>query len=221
MSYDYGYKIITIGDSGVGKTTCIEQYANNNYLNIHMATIGVEYFSKVIEIEVPSTSTSTSINGNSTKKIKLQIWDTAGQELFRSIVRTYYRSVVGVVLFFDTTDMSSFKNIKSWLETLKPEVSEPVYCLIGTKVDKTSHRAVSYEQAKQFADMNNMSYYEISCSPYNTNISNINIAFQDLAKRIYQQNPDVKIEKSIGITLPIIPITHNITKYNKNCCIIS
>lgn len=267
MSYDYAYKIITIGDSGIGKTTCIEQYVNRTFSTSHMATIGVEYFSKIIEIpnitpslnksaftkvsKIQETGIEFKISENpiqdihnchnghndhnnqnviipeqsitsSTKQIKIQIWDTAGQELFRSIVRTYYKSVVGVMLFFDTTDLLSFRNLRTWMDLLKQEVScEPVYCLIGTKIDLSSRRTVSYELAKNFANMNGMSYFEISCLPQNRSLSEIDSAFHDLTVKIYQKYPVIDTNNQVsGITLPIVPLINTKPLDRNTCCIV-
>ena len=118
--YDFKYvlKIILIGDTGIGKTCLIDRFCNNNFNPTHDITIGVEFGTKIIGIKESGESIG----------IKAQFWDTAGQEAYRSIVRSYYRSASGVILCYDVSQYLSFKNVISWLNEVKNE------CDVGTKI---------------------------------------------------------------------------------------
>jgi Ras-related protein Rab-1A len=99
--YDYLFKILLIGDSGVGKSSILTQFANKTFTDSYMSTIGVDFTIKTVDIDG--------------KAVKLQIWDTAGQERFRTITSSYYRGAHGINLEYDITNVESFNNIKQWL----------------------------------------------------------------------------------------------------------
>ena len=133
-SYKYIFKAILIGDTGVGKSCLLLQLIENEIRVNHDVTIGVEFGAKVMKC-----------NGDN---IKLQIWDTAGQENFRSITRSYYRSAAAALLIYDITCMSSFNNIRTWMEEIQTGCHEAtVIILVGNKKDKERNREVSTEEA--------------------------------------------------------------------------
>mmetsp|Transcript_37790 Transcript_37790/g.33821 ORF Transcript_37790/g.33821 Transcript_37790/m.33821 type:complete len:108 (+) Transcript_37790:118-441(+) len=101
-AYDFIAKLLIIGDSGVGKTCLLLRYCENNFTVSHLATIGIDFKLKNIEVDG--------------KKIKMQIWDTAGQERFKTITQTYYRGAMGIILTYSVTDRDSFNNVESWLK---------------------------------------------------------------------------------------------------------
>src|SRR5438552_4082923 len=103
--YNFLFKYIIVGDSGVGKSCLMSRFVNDKFIISHDMTIGVEFGSRVIDIEG--------------KKIKIQLWDTAGQESFKSITLSYYRGSTGIILCYDTTDSQSFKNIIKWLKEIE------------------------------------------------------------------------------------------------------
>ena len=155
-NYDYLFKIIIIGDSGIGKSSVLFRFADDVYNESYISTIGVDFKIKTV-----------FING---KVIKLQIWDTAGQERFRTITTSYYRSSHIIFLCYDITDKESFSNLEIWLGEIKKFASKVVKVIVcGTKLDLASVRQVSYEEGKAFADMHNFDYYETSAK------QNINI----------------------------------------------
>lgn len=133
--------------------------------NQHEPTLGVEFGSRIFNIK--------------NKKTKLQIWDTAGQESFKSITRAYYKGSIGVLLVFDLTEPSSFKNVKHWLKELKLYSHEKIrLTLIGNKVDLSSQRRVSREEIDDFIQQNNIRcYFETSA----LNGTNIDEPFIELA----------------------------------------
>ncbi|CAL5322901.1 unnamed protein product [Camellia sinensis] len=133
--YDYLFKLLLIGDSGVGKSCLLLRFADDSYLDSYISTIGVDFKIRTVEQDG--------------KTIKLQIWDTAGQERFRTITSSYYRGAHGIIIVYDITDQESFNNVKQWLNEIDRYASENVNkLLVGNKCDLTDNRAVSYDTAK-------------------------------------------------------------------------
>lgn len=141
-TYDYLFKIIIIGESGVGKTCLLQRYTENSYTENTSSTIGVDFKIKTIEIE----------NNKVTEKVKLQIWDTAGQERFNSIVSNYYRGANGVFIVFDMLKKSSFDSVGKWLTEFKEKntSSEAEIFLLGNKVDEIDKIQVTKGMVKEF-----------------------------------------------------------------------
>merc|ERR1719486_891520 len=132
MSYAYLFKYIIIGDTGVGKSCLLLQFTDKRFQPVHDLTIGVEFGARMISID--------------SKHIKLQIWDTAGQESFRSIIRSYYRGAAGALLVYDITRRDSFEHVSQWLQEARANADpELVITLVGNKSDKVGDRQVAYE----------------------------------------------------------------------------
>ncbi|XP_055331627.1 transcription factor Sox-10-like [Paramacrobiotus metropolitanus] len=150
-AYDYLFKVVIIGDSGVGKSNLLSRFTKNEFnheYNIR-STIGVEFAARIVEIE-----------GH---LIKAQFWDTAGQERFRAIGSAYYRGAMGALLVFDITNFSSFDNADAWLKDFRNSTSDDVVVmLIGNKSDLQARRTVSTQQALAYADRKGISYMETS-----------------------------------------------------------
>jgi len=141
MSYDYLFKYIIIGPSGVGKSCLLLQFTDKRFHTDHDLTIGVEFGARIVNIDG--------------KQIKLQIWDTAGQESFRSITRSYYRGAHGALLVYDITRRETFNHLKGWLaEVREHSTKDMVIMLIGNKNDLEHKRAVTYEEGRKFAEEN-------------------------------------------------------------------
>merc|ERR1712022_81655 len=120
--YDYLFKLLLIGDSGVGKSCLLLRYADDTYTESYISTLGVDFRMHTIRIE--------------DKTIKLQIWDTAGQERFRTITQNYYRGANGIIVVYDVTDASSFDSVTRWLQEIKRNVGRDVHkMLVGNKSD--------------------------------------------------------------------------------------
>ncbi|KAF8388858.1 hypothetical protein HHK36_025538 [Tetracentron sinense] len=165
--YDYLFKLLLIGDSGVGKSCLLLRFADDSYLDSYISTIGVDFKIRTVEQDG--------------KTMKLQIWDTAGQERFRTITSSYYRGAHGIIVVYDVTDQESFNNVKQWLSEIDRYASENVNkLLVGNKCDLTSNKVVSYETAKAFADEIGIPFLETSAK----NATNVEQAFMTMAAEI-------------------------------------
>ena len=161
------YKILLLGDSSVGKTCFLMRYTDNTYQEIHMSTIGIDNKFKDVELE----------DG---KKVKIQIWDTAGQDRFRSITRNYYKGANGIVLIFDVTNKKSYENVKNWVKQIKEEVSSRVtIILVANKIDDVNHRIVTKEDGEKIANECGLMFFECSAKTG----ENIEHAFNELVKK--------------------------------------
>ncbi|CAL9062759.1 ras-related protein RIC1-like [Musa acuminata AAA Group] len=165
--YDYLFKLLLIGDSGVGKSCLLLRFADDSYIESYISTIGVDFKIRTVEQDG--------------KTIKLQIWDTAGQERFRTITSSYYRGAHGIIVVYDVTDQESFNNVKQWLNEIDRYASENVNkLLVGNKCDLTDNRAVSYEAGKAFADEIGIPFLETSAK----DATNVEKAFMTMAADI-------------------------------------
>jgi len=171
-SYDYLlYKVVVTGDSGVGKTNIITRYTANEFSLENKATIGVEFGHAEFKLE----------DGT---KIKVQIWDTAGQERFRAITRGYYKGAVGALVVYDITKAATFRNVEKWLTELHEYAdADIVIMLVGNKSDLKNQREVYTEDAKKFAEKNNLLFIETSA----LDGTNIQLAFQQAINKIYEK----------------------------------
>jgi len=165
--YDYLFKLLLIGDSGVGKSCLLLRFADDTYTDSYISTIGVDFKIRTVDLD--------------TKTIKLQIWDTAGQERFRTITSSYYRGAHGIIIVYDITDKESFDNVRQWLFEIDRYASENVCkLLVGNKSDLANKRAVEFEAAKSFADELNIPFLETSAK----NATNVEQAFLTMAAQI-------------------------------------
>lgn len=161
--YDYLFKLLLIGDSGVGKSCLLLRFADDTYTESYISTIGVDFKIRTIELDG--------------KTIKLQIWDTAGQERFRTITSSYYRGAHGIIVVYDVTDLDSFNNVKQWLHEIDRYACDNVNkLLVGNKCDMSARKVVDYNTAKEFAEQlgkcHNISLYhstrEFARPPYHS-----------------------------------------------------
>jgi len=156
MTYDYLFKIATAGDAQVGKSAFIHTIHNplTYYPSEYNPTIGVDFYNKIY------TDYGNAI-------VKLYTWDTAGGIQFRPIIKSYFRDITGVLIFFDITNKTSFENVTKWLDVIHSNSVEQsiIKVLIGTHVDKEQNRSVSVECATSFAEAHNMKYFECGIQP--------------------------------------------------------
>lgn len=169
MSYSYLFKYIVIGSSSVGKSCLLLQFTDKRFQPVHELTIGVEFGARMINLDG--------------KPIKLQIWDTAGQESFRSITRAYYRGAAGALLVYDVTRRETFESLSTWLEEARQYASPTMtIMLVGNKCDLAAHREVRYEEGAKFAADNGLVFIETSAKT----AENVEKAFVSTAQKIYQ-----------------------------------
>ncbi|KAI0226081.1 Rab GTPase ypt31, partial [Massospora cicadina] len=136
--YDFLFKVVLIGDSGVGKSNLLSRFTRDEFNLESKSTIGVEFATRNVQVEG--------------KSIKAQIWDTAGQERYRAITSAYYRGAVGALLVYDVTKHNTFENVNRWLKELRDHAeSHIVILLVGNKCDLRHLRSVPTEEGKQFA----------------------------------------------------------------------
>lgn len=189
--YDYLFKLIIIGDSGIGKSSLLTRFADDVYTDSYISTIGVDF--KIRTIDVAG------------KMCKLQIWDTAGQERFRTITSSYYRGAHGILLVFDITNPESFVNLTAWRKEVSNYASETVnLILVGTKSDLSEKRKISYTDASEFAKAHNMEYIETSAKS-SINIDTAFITLTNNLRKSYiptvrQDNKPVIATKPVTIT---------------------
>jgi len=164
--YDYLFKLLLIGDSGVGKSSLLLRFADNTFTESFISTIGVDFKLRTIDLQG--------------SKVKLQLWDTAGQERFRTITSSYYRGAQGVIVVFDVTKKDTFNNVVKWLQELERYAAEDVKkLLVGNKIDLTP-REVTCDEAKELAEKLGLDYVETSAKTS----SNVEEAFTRLAGMI-------------------------------------
>merc|ERR1712228_105547 len=182
-AYDYLFKLTLIGDAQTGKSCLMQQFVDNKFTQEYIPTIGVDF-------------KSTSIETNN-KIIKIQIWDTSGQERFRSITHSYYRTAHGIMIVYDITNRDSFLNVRSWLEEIKKFASESVCkILVGTKYDLENERTVNGVEAQQLADEFDMLFYETSAC-----ISNVNTPFIELIKEMKKNTKSTSERGSYAVQM--------------------
>jgi len=189
MAYAFLFKFIAIGDTGVGKSCLLLQFSDKRFNPEHDLTIGVEF------------GTQTIIINN--ESIKLQIWDTAGQETFRSITRSYYRNTAGALLVYDITRRETFMHVSQWLQDAKVHgSSDMTVILVGNKCDLEHLRQVSTEEGTKCAKENGLLFIETSAKTSR----NVEEAFIKPAQKIYERLKNGEIDpsdQSAGVQLGI------------------
>ena len=156
---------------GVGKSCLLLQFTDKRFQPVHDLTIGVEFGARMVTID--------------NRQIKLQIWDTAGQESFRSITRSYYRGAAGALLVYDITRRETFNHLTRWLEEARQNAnSSMVIMLVGNKGDLDHKRQVNKEEGEKFAQENGLIFVETSAKT----AANVEEAFIQTATKIYVQH---------------------------------
>jgi len=168
--YDHLFKILLVGDSGVGKSSLLLRFTDDMFQETFISTIGVDFKIRNVNIEG--------------KTVKMQIWDTAGQERFRTITSSYYRGAHGIIVVYDITDTVSFNNAKMWLNEIERYACGNVTkLLVGNKADMNDKRVVETAVAKSFADQQGMLFSEASAKGG----QGVEDAFLALVKAIFDQ----------------------------------
>ena len=168
MSEDCVYKVLLLGDTTVGKTCFLMKYTDKTFQDVHISTIGLDYRLKSMVLK-------------SGKNIKLQIWDTAGQDRFRAITKNYYKGANGIILIYDVTSPKTYDNVKNWVTQIREEASPNVVVyLCGNKIDMEDDRKIKEEDGKKMAEEFGFPFNETSARDG----ININETFEDLVERI-------------------------------------
>lgn len=168
--YDYLFKLVLIGDSGVGKSCLLLRFADDAFTESYISTIGVDFRFRTVKIDQ--------------KTVKLQIWDTAGQERFRTITSAYYRGADGIIMVYDVTSGDSFEHVNDWLKEVNRYASEGTCkLLVGNKSDRTTDKVVTAEQAKEYADDLGIAFLETSAK----SAQNVEEAFLTMAGELIKQ----------------------------------
>ena len=185
--YDHLFKVIIIGDSGVGKSSLMSRFADDLYSESYISTIGVDFKIRTLTIDG--------------KVIKMQIWDTAGQERFRTITSSYYRGSHGVMVVYDITDAESFESVKNmWLSEIAKSAGDDV-CkfLVGNKCDLTGRRAVARETAEAFAEERGIHFFETSAKTS----TNVDDAFRAMASGAMERRGQQQLHRLRGETVDL------------------
>jgi Ras-related protein Rab-2A len=213
INFHYLLKYIIIGDSSVGKSNILLRYSQDRFSDEYQATIGVEFGAKNIEIN--------------NKIYRVQIWDTAGQENFRSITRAYYKNSVCAFVVYDISNRESFDNAQNWIEDCKTQSPKTIFLvLVGNKCDLESSRQVNYDEGMQLANNYKMLFYETSAKT-GLNINEIfNKSVESIAEKINQGYYDLESDSSgikVGLNNSIKSISIDsdsleINKKTSYCC---
>jgi len=209
--YDYLFKIVLIGDSGVGKSNLLSRFTRNEFNLESKSTIGVEFATRSIQI--------------GGKIIKAQIWDTAGQERYRAITSAYYRGAVGALLVYDIAKHITYENIERWLKELRDHADSNIVIMqVGNKSDLRHLRAVPTEEAKAFSEKHGLSFIETSA----LDSTNVELAFRNILEEIYhivsqKQIRDANDQESSQVSNNVRPIhvqptTDSEQRKKLNCC---
>ena len=198
-------KILLIGDSFVGKTSLLLKYCDGQFPEAHMATIGVEFKDKIINV--------------GKWKVRLQIWDTSGQERFRSITQNFYRNADGIIFVYDVTNKESFSHIKDWLMDSQVEDSDIKRMLVGNKIDLEDKRVIDTEKMNTFAEGKKMKCFETSAKSG----ENVETIFQEISSLILENKTDEEILEQFCKNLPNISIStvktnSSLLEKKRKCC---
>ena len=191
---DLVYKILLLGDSEVGKSCFLMRYADNVFVDNYITTIGLDYKLKYVQLD-------------SGQVIKVQLWDTAGQDRYRTIAKNYYKGSHGILLLYDVTKSSSFENIREWIKDIREEVYEKaIIFLIGNKIDKKDQIKIKTEDAEKLAEEFNIPFFEASAKSG----ENVDEIFKALYKKISEVYVDIQQEGGRKLSKK--------NKKNKKCC---
>lgn len=183
-SYDYVFKIVLVGDSGVGKSNLLSRFLRNEFNIESKATIGVEFSSEVVSID--------------RTRIKALVWDTAGQERYRALTSAYYRGAVGAIIVYDVTSKASYDSVSKWLDEVKENLgTDSAVMLLGNKTDLVHLRQVASEDAQALAHSRGLLSAETSA----LDNANVRDSFTLLIREIYDRmnkNPSATHSSQTG-----------------------
>ena len=176
---DLVFKILLLGDSEVGKSCFLMRYSENVFIENYITTIGLDYKLKTVKLDTGKT-------------IKVQLWDTAGQDKYRTIAKNYYKGSHGILLLYDITKQSSFDNIREWVRDIKEEVNEKaILFLIGNKIDMEDQRKIPKEKGVELAEEFKIPFFEASAKSG----ENVDEVFKALYNKICEIYGDLERER--------------------------
>jgi len=198
--YDHLFKLLIIGDSGVGKSSILLRFADDMFSGSYITTIGVDFKIRTINVN--------------DERVKLQIWDTAGQERFRTITSTYYRGTHGVIVVYDVTNAESFVNVKRWLHEIDQNCDVVNKVLVGNKNDQPENKVVETEDAKRFALQMGVETFETSAKD-NINIEDV---FQHITKLVLKTKKDQQVKADEAKQPAGMKLDNKQKKKKGGCC---
>ena len=197
-NFDLSFKIILVGDSGVGKS-CLSIKASRNYFeDFYSPTVGFEFLTFNVKVE--------------DQNIKLQIWDTCGQEVYRSLISSFYRSASLAIIVYSIDSEESFSNIEKWLNDIKSQSNPNIKIfLIGNKADLEDKRQVTKEIGENFFKQNKLSFFTETSAKTGFNVQNV---FIEVAKVLYKEHEEIKNRISRPGSMAPVPYTPEIPDNN-------
>ena len=195
-NFDYILRLLIVGDSTVGKTNFIMRFINDKFNESYMTTSGIDLKTKDIEIK--------------NKNIRIQIWDTAGQEKYRAITRNLFLKVLGVLIIYDITNEKSYNNLKTWVQLIREDCGSHMQIIIvGNKCDLDSERKINQEEVLKYARKEKIEYIETSCKTG----ENVQKAVKTICEKILENND---LSSDISFTLSSSSL---LPPKKKKCCL--
>ena len=195
-------KLVIIGDSGVGKSNFLFKFIEGQFSPLHVATVGFDYKSKIVSLP------------QSKKKVKLQIWDTAGQEKYMSLNKNLFQRVQGIILMYDITKRESFERLDMWLNIIKQMINEVPIVLVGNKVDEEDSeetgRIVTFSEGEEYAKVHKFLFFEAS----GLNGTNVDKTFINISEVIIRNMQD---DRASIATIGTQIVTSDGNTGNKKC----
>ena len=209
--YDLMFKLVVVGNTAVGKSALLVQYAESAFQESYVSTIGIDFKVRTIDVEG--------------QRVKLQIWDTAGQERFQTIGAAYYRNTHGVIVVYDVTERDSFKAVENWIRKIRQNCEETVkIVLVGNKDDDPSSKVVQTNEAEEFANQMNIKLFETSAKE-NVNVDEMFYCVAELMakacayKTMARKKNQVKLEQE-GKRHDKANHKHKRNKHSKLCSLV-
>jgi Ras-related protein Rab-2A len=192
-------RIIIVGDSSVGKTCLLLNFTEGNFTETHDITIGVELGNRLLKVEE--------------KSVKFQIWDTSGQETYRSVTRSFYRRADCAILVFDLTDQTTFKNCESWMREIKQNSKEDIIIfLVGNKRDLEENQTVSIELIENFVKNHHIFAFELTSAKEGINVEKV---FFEIARKLLAMDKGANPKDSGKFEIQKVPVNN---RKKKKCC---
>ena len=199
--YDEKIKLMIIGDSSVGKTSLLKKYCKNEFSNSYITTVGIDFQIKILNIN--------------NKKIKIQIWDTAGEERYRIVAKNYFNTSDGFIIMYDITNRESFDDITNWIEQIRD--STPNYkksVIFGNKSDLNKLRDVQINEGKELAKKNEFKFFETSAKDG----LNLNEGIESLVKDVLEDIDSIKLKRRNTTSLKEKKKSKVKKKVKEPCC---